>query len=506
MPRQPIQTLVPSWVQQRYVLSVMLLLAVMNMYTMRVCLSVAIVEMVSHTDGDGSGAAAVVDPERCDPPGGNQTAAGDDSDASPAHPVGEFSWTPSHQGVILSSFYYGYVVSHLPGGVFADRFGGKHALGLGLLVTSVTTLLSPAAARIGSGYLIALRIIMGLGEGVTFPAISALLSEWIPPCERSRLGAFVYAGAQLGSVLGTAGGGLALHYLEWPATFYIFGALGMAWYALWLVLCYSSPAKHPFISQEERDFLTHQIKQVGEESAARSSTPWRGILTSKPVWGLVVIQVGHDWGFFTMLTDLPKYMRSVLRFDIAQNGLLSSLPYLTMWGMSMVFGALADWLIARGCLSVLNVRRLFTSVASLTCAVGIIAASFAGCDWVAVVALLTAGLGGMGGAYCGMRVNALDLSRRHAGTVMALVNGVGAISGIVSPLLIGMLTPHETMAEWRLTFWIVFGVLFVTNTVYVLLARADIQPWDRPSATELEAPCPGPPPVGGAVPGGAKIM
>lgn len=483
MPRQPILTFVPSWVQQRYVLSVMLLLAVMNMYTMRVCLSVAIVQMVSHHtpgggDGGDAGAMVVVDPDRCDPPGGNQTSGGDPASETD----GEFAWSPTLQGVILSSFYYGYVVSHLPGGVFADRFGGKHALGYGLLVTSVTTLLSPVAARLGSGYLIALRIIMGLGEGVTFPAISALLSEWIPPCERSRLGAFVYAGAQLGSVLGTAGGGLALHYLDWPATFYIFGALGMAWYVLWLLLCYSSPSEHPFISQEERDFLAHQIKQVGGESAARPRTPWRGILTSRPVWGLVVIQVGHDWGFFTLLTDLPKYMRSVLRFDIAQNGALSSLPYLTMWGTSMVFGAVADWLILRGTLSVLSVRRLFTTIASLTCAVGIIAASFAGCDWVAVVALLTAGLGGMGGAYCGMRINALDLSRRHAGTVMALVNGVGAVSGIVSPLLIGMLTPHETMAEWRLTFWIVFGVLLVTNTVYVLLARADIQPWDRPEA------------------------
>ncbi|KAE8748004.1 hypothetical protein FOCC_FOCC005199 [Frankliniella occidentalis] len=263
MPRQPILTFVPSWVQQRYVLSVMLLLAVMNMYTMRVCLSVAIVQMVSHDtpgggDGGDAGAMVVVDPDRCDPPGGNQTSGGDPASETP--------------------------VRSLP------------------------------------------------------------------------------TGAQLGSVLGTAGGGLALHYLDWPATFYIFGALGMAWYVLWLLLCYSSPSEHPFISQEERDFLAHQIKQVGGESAARPRTPWRGILTSRPVWGLVVIQVGHDWGFFTLLTDLPKYMRSVLRFDIAQNGALSSLPYLTMWGTSMVFGAVADWLILRGTLSVLSVRRLFTTI------------------------------------------------------------------------------------------------------------------------------------------------
>lgn len=78
--------------------------------------------------------------------------------------VAEFAWDSILQGFILSSFYYGYVLSHVPGGVFADRFGGKHALGLGLLVTSLTTLLSPPAARLGAGWLIALRVVMGLGE------------------------------------------------------------------------------------------------------------------------------------------------------------------------------------------------------------------------------------------------------------------------------------------------------------------------------------------------------
>ena len=81
------------------------------------------------------------------------------------------------------------------------------------------------------------------------------------------------------------------------------------------------------------------------------------------------------------------------------------------------------------------------SAASVSCAVGVVGASYAGCDGATAMALLTAGVGGMGGAYPGMRVNALDLSRHHAGTVMALVNGVGAVSGIVSPLLIGLLTP-----------------------------------------------------------------
>lgn len=474
------------WVQQRYVLAVMMLLAVMNIYTMRVCLSVAIVEMATPTPtaaATNSSTEVVADPDRC--PARDGDPAADAAGASSVEHHGEFSWTPALQGAILSSFYGGYVLSHLPGGVFADRFGGKHALGLGLLVTSITTLLSPPAARLGAGYLIAVRVIMGLGEGVTFPAISALLGQWVPLAERSRLGALVYAGAQLGSVLGTAGTGLLLHWYAWPSAFYVFGALGVAWYVLWLLLCYSSPDEHPYISAGERAYIASHLKQL-DCGGKRPRTPWRGILTSWPVWGLVVIQVGHDWGFFTMLTDLPKYMRSVLRYNIAQNGLLSSLPYLTMWFTSMAFGALADWCIVKDVLSVLNVRRVFTSIASLVCALGILAASYAGCDAAAAVALLVVGIGGMGAAYSGMRVNALDLSRRHPGTVMALVNGVGAISGLVSPLLIGLLTPHETMAEWRLTFWVVFAVLVVSNTVYVVLARAHVQPWDHAGDGDVE--------------------
>ena len=47
-------------------------------------------------------------------------------------------------------------------------------------------------------------------------------------------------------------------------------------------------------------------------------TPWKGILTSVPLWGLIIAQIGHDWGLFTIITDLPKYMKSVMHFSIAQ--------------------------------------------------------------------------------------------------------------------------------------------------------------------------------------------
>lgn len=83
--------------------------------------------------------------------------------------------------------------------MLAERFGGKYSLGLGILSTAIFTLLTPVAVEWGDATaLIVLRVLMGLGEGTTFPALNAMLAQWTPPEERSKIGSLVFAGAQLG--------------------------------------------------------------------------------------------------------------------------------------------------------------------------------------------------------------------------------------------------------------------------------------------------------------------
>lgn len=111
---------------------------------------------------------------------------------------GEYDWDQEMQGIILSSFFWGYVITHLPGGVLAEKFGGKYTLGLGILSTALFTLATPIAVVWGGPWaLVVLRMLMGLGEGTTFPALSALLASWIPLNERSKLGSFVFGGGQV---------------------------------------------------------------------------------------------------------------------------------------------------------------------------------------------------------------------------------------------------------------------------------------------------------------------
>jgi MFS family permease len=81
------------------------------------------------------------------------------------------------QGLILGSFFYGYVLTQLPGGRLAELWGGKWLYGLGVLVTALFTLLTPWAAKTSVYLLVAVRVMEGLGEGVTFPAMHAMLGK-----------------------------------------------------------------------------------------------------------------------------------------------------------------------------------------------------------------------------------------------------------------------------------------------------------------------------------------
>ncbi|CAG9812519.1 unnamed protein product [Phaedon cochleariae] len=457
-------------IPQRYILGLMGFLAILNAYTMRVSLSIAITEMVTPESSK-----EIFDPDACLATG-NKT-----STATVTNTDILYDWDETTQGLILSSFYWGYVVTHLPGGILAERFGGKYTLGIGILSTAVFTLITPWVIHYTDGnwkVLVVLRVIEGLGEGTTYPALNVLLAKWVPLNERAKIGTLVYAGSQVGTIVSNSISGALINATkDWASVFYLFGGLGLLWFIIWVLICYSEPEDHPFISDKEKTFLKKELENVSTESIP---IPWRSILSSPPLWALVAAQIGHDWGFFTMVTDLPKYMADVLKFDVKANGLWSSLPYLVMWLVSMGSGWLCDWLVAEGYMRLTFARKFFTTIAATGPAIFIMAASYSGCDRVLTVGMFTIAMGFMGTFYCGMKVNALDLSPNFAGTLMAIVNGIGAITGILTPYVAGALTENHTLKEWRIVFWITFALFILTNLIYCMFGSGEEQPWNQP--------------------------
>lgn len=191
--------------------------------------------------------------------------------------------------------------------MLAEKFGGKYTLSLGILSTAIFTLLTPLTIRTGGPIaLIVLRVLEGAGEGTTFPALSALLACWIPLKERSKLGSFVFGGGQIGTILGTLLSGYLIHWFEsWDSVFYFFGICGILWFIIFTMICYKDPESHPFIKESEKDFLRKEMGTLTRNKEL-PLTPWRAIIVNVPMLALIAAQIGHDFGFFIMATDLPK--------------------------------------------------------------------------------------------------------------------------------------------------------------------------------------------------------
>lgn len=127
-----------------------------------------------------------------------------------------------------------------------------------------------------------------------------------------------------------------------------------------LIFCSKDPQSNRFITVKEKNYL---LKEIGvlERDSSLPSTPFKAILTSVPVWAIIISQTGIDFSFYVMTTDLPKYFSDVMRIDVESNGLYSSLPQILNFFSAMAFGFLSDICINKEYLSVKNTRRFFTT-------------------------------------------------------------------------------------------------------------------------------------------------
>jgi len=141
-------------------------------------------------------------------------------------------------------------------------------------------------------------------------------------------------------------------------------------------------------------------------------------------------------------------MADVLKFKIKENGLYSTLPYVAMWIMSIIFGTISDWMLTKKWISLTNSRKLFTTLSFTVPGVFLVIASFSGCDRMQAVLMFTVAMGFMGAYYSGMKANNLDLSPNFAGAIMAISNGIGAIVGIINVRIIFVLLLFKSLTNY----------------------------------------------------------
>mgnify|MGYP001158774412 FL=1 len=270
----------------------------------------------------------------------------------------EFNWNVETQGRILASFYIGYLLMQIWGGRLADRFGGKLILGLGVLIWSLFTILTPAAAFVGLLGLFVARIGMGLGEAVTFPSVYSLVTRWFPTTERSKAIALNASGIPIGTVFALVVTPIIVLYLGWEWAFYLFGLVGVVWYLAWQKLVTTTPSQHSRISESELSFLKENVSAQG---AVDEALPLSHFLRNKALWAIIVAHFCNNWTLYVILSWLPKFVNEGLGVAFAAVGIVAMLPHITSFLCLNIAGNIADRMIASG-MDVTFVRKLMQTI------------------------------------------------------------------------------------------------------------------------------------------------
>ncbi|KAK1426840.1 hypothetical protein QVD17_15520 [Tagetes erecta] len=376
----------------------------------------------------------------------------------------EFHWNSTTVGLIQSSFFWGYLLTQIAGGIWADTVGGKRVLAFGVIWWSVATVLTPVAAKLGLPFLLIVRAFMGIGEGVAMPAMNNLLSKWVPVAERSRSLALVYSGMYLGSVTGLAFSPFLIHSYGWPSVFFSFGSLGTVWAALWLNKAYSSPLEDPGLRPEEKKLIFQN--RVSEEPVKR--IPWGLILSKAPVWALITCHFCHNWGTFILLTWMPTYYNQVLGFNLTESGLFCVLPWLTMAFSANLGGWIADTLVSKG-YSVTTVRKVMQSIGFLGPAFFLSQLGHVDSPAMAVVCMACS-QGSDAFSQSGLYSNHQDIAPRYSGVLLGLSNTAGVLAGVFGTAATGYILQH---GSWDEVFEVAIGLYLVGTVIWNLFSTGE---------------------------------
>jgi len=403
----------------------------------------------------------------------------------------EFDWDKSTQGIILGSFFYGYICTQVLGGYLADKFGGKLGVVFGLGVMSLCSLMTPVMARLDPYALVVVRIFQGLVAGIAYLSVYSLLRNWSAPNERTTLMSLVWCGFPIALMInfplstalchsGIDGG--------WPMVFYTPGALGIMLCILFYFLASSNPETHPHISNSERNYILSSNDTDVKEKKSAVAYPWKEILKSRKVYALWFVHMCDGWGFYLICVCLPTFLKEALHLNKVDNGLIAAVPFIGMLIFNATTGKLFDYLRGRNLTSVTNLRKIFCAIGYFGPAMCMFSLYFLspndilGHIIIFTISMSSDEFGKIGGYLFAYP----DVAGQFSASLFGFGNTLCVIPGFVNPMLVAYLTPNGTRDEWLIVFYISACWYLLGAIVFILFGSSEPEPWAKGSNSSEE--------------------
>jgi MFS transporter, ACS family, D-galactonate transporter len=362
-------------------------------------------------------------------------------------------------GILLGGFFWTYSLLQLAAGKLIDRWNVNWVYAAAFLLWSGATALTGLANSFAA--ILCLRLLLGAGESVAYPAYSKIIAGTFPEHLRGIANALIDAGSKVGPALGVLAGVKMIGWLSWRGMFVAIGACSLTWLIPW-------------------SFVAARIggNQFAKPSVLAPS--YRELLSKRAFLGTALGLFGGNYTWYFLLTWLPYYFENQRHYTRDRLALIASLPFWAVAVSSIIFGSLADALIRRG-KEAGSVRQVFVTAGLIGCCAFLLSAVLIRQNFLSNVFLILACI-----AMAMFSSNNWALTQRLSGPEAAgkwtsLQNCIGNFAGIVAPYVTGVVL-HETHSFFA-AFAIACAILLLGAGGYSLvIGRADPPLWDAPEA------------------------
>ena len=391
-----------------------------------------------------------------------------------------FHLSAVQMGVVMSAFFWSYALLQLPAGMLADRFGQKKVLGFAVLWWSLATAVTGFATGFKS--LVALRVMLGIGEAGAYPSNAGIASRWFPRNERATVAGIFDSGSKLGGAVALPLIAVMLAAFDWKVTFAITGALGIVWCLVWQFMFRDSPSEHPRANAAELAHIRDGLASSAVEEK-RNTVPWRKLFAHRNIWAMCIGFFMINYNSYFFITWLPTYLVKERGMGLMEMGVMASLPLLISMFTEVLAGWASDRVYSSGRLSLTATRKLFLIV-GLAMASSIGLAAFAQSAVMAVV-LLCIAKSGMTVAASQVWALPADVAPKNMVSMVAGVqNSVSNMGGVVGPIVTGAIVGATGSFVAALVFSSALIVLAIINYLFLL---GKVEPIEfEPPPMELE--------------------
>jgi len=364
----------------------------------------------------------------------------------------DLGFSPQQLGLLLSAFWWLYAVLQPVVGWLADRFGAQRVLGLGLTLWACATMGVGLAQSFVA--LLALRVLLGIGESVAFPSVSNLLARMMPVKEIGLANGIVAFGYLFGPAVGSLVGGLLMAQYGWRSAFWVFGALSLLWLLPW------SRARIPELP-------------AATAGADGDNPPWRALLKRRELWGTSLGLFSVNYAFFFTLTWLPFYVVREHGFSTEEMARFTFLAYCVHAASGLAAGWLIDRVVASGRHASLAYKVVMggTHIGFVACMVCI---ALAPAPWAlgAIFAYQILDGANSPGVF---GIPQILAGPNASGRWVGIQNGIGNFAGIIAPALTGLLVGTSNHFTSAFLVAAVISMLGVVGWVFMIPKIAPLE-------------------------------